>query len=668
MPLNQQQGFELLAETIRKDLRHVDYDRVTEMAKRYTAYVTGENIGELLIRYNPREDEEAFAQCVALTTLITPYIANRLITPMYKAGRTLATKTISWAKSDKDEENRKKIEDALAKYYGTISLDDYLSYRLVELDSTDPNAFIVTEFPEVNTDGKTPYPFEVNSVEAIDYKYRNNELQYLTVLNQKNGLDRYTIYLDNDAIVAQQITPEIYKEISAAGNKVDGKVVELFFKDEKNKEKDIYIVIRATHKAGRVPAIRVGTKRDLSTRNRTCVPLIHPAKSFFEKSIKTISELDLTIVLHVFPQKITYGDVCPGDVKSNILCIDGKAPSGGACKICNGSGFNEHTSSQDVLRIKMPSDLKEIVSLENFIAYKNPPVDFLELLKKLSLFEIPELAVKAVYTSEIFTADTVATTATEKNIDMDSVYDALSPFTNNRSSVQKHVTLCVAAYLSLSEGITVDHKFPKDFKMKTLSMLLEDLQKANTSGAPSYVKNEINSDIARKIYIDKPDEILKISVKEKFFPFNGKTESEISNIIMNNLCTQFNKVLYANFDLIFEEIESEQADNISFYKMEPMAQKQLIVKKTTEFVDAIETESAQNRAQTFNQGDGKQLPGDSQDFNVAQDVMFNGETATVIDANPGPGGGSYTIRLSDGTEKEVTGNQLSNIPADGVQN
>lgn len=585
---------------------------------------------------------------------------------MYKAGRTLATKTINFNSKDKADEMKKKLNETLLKYNGDTSLDDYLAYRMVELDSTDPNSFIVTELPgEYDpNDPKAkiePYPFEVNSSEAINYLYKNNELQFLIVLGGSDKRLRYTIYLENEAIVAEQVSKEELNIYLAKNPKA-----EIIYKDPQNKSDNIFVLTVALHKAGRIPAIRIGTKKDLYTRNRTCVPLIHPARSFLKKSIKTISEFDLTTTLHVFPQKITYDAVCPGDVTSGIICQNGKTTEGKVCSICNGSGFNEHKSSQDVIRVKMPNDLSEIKPLENFIAYKNPPTDILDFMKKLGLYEFPELAVQAVYTSELFSTDQVVKTATEKSIDLESIYDALKPFTDQWSKVYKHTAYVVAAYLSIASNLTLNHVFPKDFKMKPLSDLLDDLNKANTGNAPSYIKKEINKDIAQKIYVDKPDELLKIEVKEKFFPFSGKSESEISTIILNNLTTKFNQVLYANYDVIFDELEQENTtDLVSFYKMDAKAQKDLIAKKVEQYVAIISEESSAGRAELFNgAGDGAVTNGDSQDYNIGDSVALSSDPTSrveIISANVGPNGGSFKIKLQDGSEKEVSGNDLTDF-------
>jgi len=592
-----EKGIEILKDTIKNQKRHCDYKRVTEIASEYTKYTTGEDIKSLLKQFNPRESDEQFKQRVELSQAVTSDMVNRLITPMYKIGRTRAEVLISWKTETDSEKKKTDLNDAASKFYGDESVESYLTNRMVELDATDPNSFIVVEIegeydPAKPEEKLNPYPFEVNSTEAINYQYVNNELQFLIVLN-----GRYTIYLENDAVTADQISVDDAKNYQLMPNQ------ELYLiKDEEAQIKEAYVLTKLSHKAGRIPARRVGTKKDLTTRGRTCVPIIHPAHPYFKKSIKTVSEFDLTNCLHTFQQKIQYDEVCHGNIQNGKTCSNGRSADGGACTECKGTGWKTHTSSADIIRVKLPKDPKDIVSLENYMTYKGPKMDLLEFQKKLGLYEFTELAIKSVYTSELYTSKNTSATATEVNIDLDSVYDTLKPFADSWSAMWKHIMNIIASHRLLSSDIIINHQFPKDFKMKSITMLLDDLSKANTSGAPSYIKNEINKDIAQKLYIDKPSELLKIEVKNKFFPFNGKTESEIGNIITNDLSTEYNKVLYANFDNIFDELDSENSvGDVNFYKMEKTKQQELVKAKVNAIIEELNSQSFDSRANAFGQ-------------------------------------------------------------------
>ncbi len=606
-------GKKVLKDTIKFDLKHKDYERVTTLADEYTKFVTGVDIDKLLKQFTPRENAEAFTQRVALSQLITPDMANRIAAPMYKIGRTHADESITWTDNTDSEKKKADLKEALNKFYGDQSLDSYLNQRIVELDCTDPNSFIVVEFQgeydPAKPDNKVkPYPFEVNSEDAVNYRYINNELQFLIVEKEYKEkdlhgegqieLDIYTIYLDNEAIVATEIQKDNLAKLM-----VENPNREIFYTNPENlQQTEVYLLEVIEHKAGRIPAKRVGTRKDISTRGRTCVPMMHPAYSYFMKSVKTISEFDLTNCLHVFQKLVQYDEVCPGNHEKNIVCNLGKTLEGSNCPECQGTGWKNHKSSADIIRVRLPKDPKDMVNLQNYMAYFGPQMELLNFQKDFGFYELNELAMKAVYTSDLFVSDSVAKTATEKSIDLESVYDALKPFADNYSAIKMHVMYCVAEYRNIGKDLNITHQFPKNFKMESIPMLLDNLSKANTSGAPSYIKNEINRDIANKMYADKPHELLELDVKASYFPFNGKSTEEINNIILNDLTTKYNQVLYANFETIFAQIEEEtNSSEISFYRMEKTKQSELVKAKVNALMAEINLETSANRTAAFNQ-------------------------------------------------------------------
>lgn len=624
MPFDLILGEKILKDTISKKIKHRDYDRVTQLADEYTKFVTGVDIQSLLRQFTPRENDPAFEQRKRISQAVTPDMANRIMTPMYKIGRSHVDYSLTWSGSKTGIENAKKLNEILDKFYGDQSLDDYLADRMVDLDSTDPNGFIIVEFAEevnpndVNSKAK-PYPFEVNSKEAVNYFYKNNELQFLVVKLEFCEVDdkdveikmaKYSQYLENHIIIATQVQTKNLQDFILSYKLANKGASPIIWKaNEASETSEVYHIEFVEHKGGRIPAKRIGTRRDISTRNRTCVPMMHSAYSYFMKSIKSVSEFDLTNCLHVFQQKIQYSEPCIGDRVAKKICSGGKQPDGTDCSVCSGTGFLEHTSSADVIRVKLPKDLKEMVSLENFIAYKGPKMDLLEFMKKFGFYELNELAFRAAYTSDIYVTDTIAKTATEKEFDVDSIYDALKIFATNWSAMRKHITHVVATYRDLGKDLVVVHQFPKDFKMKTVSMLLKELQMANTSGAPSYIKDSINKDLASKIYVDNPNKLIQIETKHRYFPFNGKTESEINNVITNDLCTEYNKILWANFDFIFAKLEEESAiKEINFYAIERKAQKALVDAAVLDLKNQIDLEKAATRATSF-----QMLPADAGD-------------------------------------------------------
>lgn len=597
-PITAEEGLILIKKTIKDNIKHRDYDRTVEIADKYKAYITGEDIDKLLRQFVPRENDELFTQRKLITSLTTPDIANTLASPMYKVGRTTAAKSITW-KDDKDSETKiKKLSEVTDKFCGESSIDKYLATRMVELDMQDPNAWIVVEFEEAVDPKKpnikaNPYPFEVYSKNAINFSFVNKIAQWLMVLNDNE--DRYTLYLPNESITADKIPDDQIQAVKAElkGNQ------DIFYKDEKNKDKDAWLININEHKAGRLPARRVGFNEDPETDNRTFVPLIHSAECYFKKAIKTVSEFDLTTALHAFPKVFRYGNACEGDMANGIICNDGKTAEGKHCPVCKGTGWSNQTTTASEVVVKAPKEIKDLVSLDLMMAYKSPPAELIEFQKKYGLYDLKELSLKAVYTGDTFSKNTVAQTATEITFDFESINDTLSPFADNWSNMYVHLTTLSGIYIDLGKDINIKHTFPKNFKMESLQQLFAILKAANDAYAPVYVKTAISMDIAKKVYIDDHDQILKIMVKERFFPFNGKSENEINYILSNSLASTFDKILYAKFDNIFIEVEQEQPESVNFYKMEFKKQKELISKKVNEYIAVIDNESANSRAVAF---------------------------------------------------------------------
>lgn len=562
---------DLIKENIVGKYQHKDYDRVLILALKYKRLITGEEVDKLLEQFVKREDDEMFAQRTRLTQSITPAIASSLQTPYYKVSRN---EKIIKRIDVKDERRKKAIEEMQDKFYGNSpdldGLDYYLQTRFLELSFCDPNAWIVVEFSDFDNKKKfpQPYPFEVSASEAINFVFKNEVLQWLLVRNdikyktvdkgnnttfgdaikakEANG-HKFTLYTDENALTYTRVDKE-YLDSVAFEPAPNESLVEL-------EEKVWYLQAVFEPKIGYVPAMRVGYKRDLYTDGRTYVNPLHSAMPFFMKSIKTVSELDLTMTLHAFPQKIQYVSKCMGT--KDKPCNKGFCMDGNKCGECKGSGFKVHTSAQDAIFLPMPETKEDAFDLANIVHYAAPPTDLIQFQSDyVDAFE--EKCHKAVFNSSVFVKPNSVATATEVAQNMDSVYDTLLPFAKQYSMAWKFVTriAMILAGVKEKEAAAV-HAFPADFKLKTVSILVNELKLLNDSGAPSFVIDAVNVDLATLIYSEDTLGLLRYKVKQRFFPFNGKTSNEIQLLISTDFVTEFNKVLYSNFELVFAEIDKE---------------------------------------------------------------------------------------------------------------
>lgn len=597
-----EQAFSILAETVTNNLRHKFYDHVVKYAKLLKILVTGEDMSLLLKKFSRREDDTQFNQRTELTQAITPAVAASIMTPFYKVGRANnIIKEIHFESTENAEAKLKDVTDGELFYYGDKSLHRYLETRLVDLNFTDPNSFIVTEFdiPEIGAQGEflekvAPRPFEVSSKEAINYFYKNNILQWLiiklesTYETSKGEIkvgESYTIYFQDIAIKFTQI--ELTASTIAEGRLIEFETEQGNVQYYRADKERFFIVESFEYNAGFVPATRVGYKLDLRTNGATYVSPMHDAMAYFMKSIKTVSEFDLTMALHAFPQKFQYVNRCLGT--NNNGCNNGQTNEGTICTKCNGSGVAIHASAADAVVMRIPKDKEDLMNLEQLVHYEYPPIDLLNFQGEF-IFQLKNEARQAVFNSEIFTKSDVTKTATELTLSMEAVYDTLFPFAENFSKIYKDILYIIAKFRDVSDVI-IEHRFPKDFKFKTTADLLNELKVANESGAAGYVRSELSMDIAEQQFIDKPLELKRIEVKQQYYPFPDKSPTEVAFIISSDLTTMYNKILYANFDNIFFELEKDaESKGINFYEQTPEVQQAQLDIKVNEMIAEIKGE------------------------------------------------------------------------------
>lgn len=598
--------------TAKHQLRHVDYDYVTKMAKDYMMYSTGVGIEEKLKRFHGGETTDMFDQRVILTMTNVADIVNSCVKPLNKASRTPATILMNWTGKDAKEQNtnREKINEVQKNFWGKRSVKDFLTVRVGLTDSQDPNSFLVVEFKEkVNSQDPTsekpkPYPFEVNSTEAVNYIYKNNELQWLIVRKEivltygdkKAPGEKLYFYKDTHNVVATEIHKESIGSFMQSNPFVLLNTVEnydslkpevnyIFVTDEDEAKSRYYVINVFEHGLPFVPAVRFGTLTDPLKRHRVCMPIISPAKSYFEDSIQTMSEFSITKRLHTFPQKWQYLPKCD-------KCFKGKSKDGITdCVECKGTGTVTHSSSQDIVGIRMPDELKDVVNLDLMATYKGPPIDLVKFQKEFGFEDLRRYAQSAVYNNEV--GRRRVKTATESEIDSEAVNDTLKPYADNFSSIYEFVFTCIAHLIDLGENFQIVHQFPDDLQIQTMTEILDDLKKANETGASSHIKKALQSKLTRKIYVDQPAEILKFDTKNKYYPFPGKTETEIQFILANGKTTKYASTLYSHFDLIFSDLEYDNRQTnppTDFYQLDEKIQREQLKKKVDEYIKMIDSE------------------------------------------------------------------------------
>lgn len=659
--------------------RHQDYERTIELAETYRIYITGQGIAKKLIQFNRREDAGLFAQRLAITKSITPAVASSIRQPFNKVTRNDRVR-----KSLKIEnEGRKQVVEEMAKtFYGSAikksrGLDYWMKTRFVELQFIDPNSWIVVEWstPTSGSQVVRPRPFEVSSREAVNFHSVNDEVKWLFVKQDitirtkevpapagtqaparerlpgvvepagqsfvaKSGV-LYTLYDEDVTVSMEQVDTEYLTSIGYVYAKNEALV----------KIGDTYYIMRDfTPNIGYPPVFRVGYKRDEATNARTFVNPWHDALCYFDKTLKTVSELDLTMTLHTFPQKLQYVDKCPGPPdRSKGKCNLGLMKDGSPCSVCKGSGYKFHTSAQDAIILPMPETKEELIDLDALLVYKAPPIELIKFQNEYCQ-QLERQAHQAVYNSQVFVKKAGSPgatgqpiqTATEADFNMQSVYDALEPFTEKFSEVWRGFMITFAILAGEPFGqVDAVHEFPADYKLKSGEALLADRKAATESGAPGFMLDTIDDDLATIIYAGDDVSLSKFRTKKKFSPFSGSTPDEITERLTSQNVPQEPKVLHENFNMIFNQIEEE---NPEFWTIkDPAKQKELVDKKVAEYMQRLQEQKPVIDINSFRNA----APGG------------DGGTGAGDGGNPGPGTGTNAAADENNKAQGGAGNNAT---------
>ncbi len=601
-------------EVAKFDLKHKHYKRTTDKQKLYRQLVTGEKLEKLLKRYVRRESKPLFEQRVRLTQHIVQAVSANLLASFYKVPRSNAARRTLMYKDDDGGAKIKEFEALLDKFNGAFSFDDYLATRLIDLGSTDPNAFIGIEWDAFDAEQEliAPRPFEIYSDMAVDYEEKNKTLEYLIVKqaikfrkdkiediiaddggelikNPTTGLEtgsRFTLYGKNQTHTLTQVAKH---EIGTATLKDDRltKIAKRIF--IRLKGRLFEYVAHTPHNCDAVPAMRAGWNYDLATQGETYVNPLHAVEAYLLKTVKVNSELDLVAALLAFPQLIRYNVKCP-----DLKCYKGEYENGDKCGTCHGSGMRATApSAQDSIELPLPNSKEEMLPLGDVAKYLHPDVGIIKWQEDY-IEKLTEKAKRMLFNSDTFSPKQTAKTATGTNLDMQNVYDTLYSFSIHYSRTWTQGVRLMSKLADRQKDLVFRHSFGKDFKFKTLDGLIADLERVDKIG-DAHLKRHIKDDIATIMYSENPTELMRYKLMEFYNPFSGKSEVEIQYLLGSQLVPLKSKILYANSGSILDAIELRFAKpdvkRGDFYALKRSEQIAEIDLEVDAIIDQIKTDS-----------------------------------------------------------------------------
>lgn len=561
--------------------------RTTELASLYRKLVTGDGLDLLLRQFVQRESLEAFTERKKLTQHVVTTVAKNIMDVFYKVPRSNYQRILEHS-GDNNEKLTAELENVMSTFWGIRDLDNYVQTRWLEMNATDPNGFVVVEIKpfDNNRERAKPYPFEVDSKEAVDYTYDNNVLQYLTVKTsfplptkqdkEKIG-DKYTLYLPDETLTLTEIDP--------------AEAITSLLKENEWTETDrgayllvnkrVYLLTGAIpHNAGRVPAKPVGYLRDPWTRGQTYVAPYDSAVPLLLKSIKVNSELDITMSQQVFPHRLQYMPKCAA-----LDCNNGHMPGGEPCPTCKGTGLDSIASAMDVIYFKMPKNAEDIIDLEKILVFKGPPIEVVKFQKEY-VDSLTAGCKAVVFNSESFSKMQISGTATGELLDRDNVKDTLYTCAQGFADTWAFYVWMTAEFAELKgKPVSLNAKlvFSKDsLSSKTMPELVADLESAKRSEAGPAVVQHIQNDIARLMYSEDPKQYNEWYVKESFNPFSGMNTDMVAMALSDPAVPQKYKTRYLMLGVIFSELESELEN---FYQLAETEKRRLVDEKVMAYMN-----------------------------------------------------------------------------------
>jgi hypothetical protein len=285
-----------------------------------------------------------------------------------------------------------------------------------------------------------------------------------------------------------------------------------------------------------------------------------------------------------FPQRYRYVTKC-----NNPGCNKGFMPDGNACTVCQGTGAQPfHKGTQDVITLGLPRNKEEMIDLEQMAYDHSPDIELLQFDSDY-LEKLEKKVQSKMFNADLYTRSEVATTATEKILETDNLNDTLYPFARNYSAIWEFVVRDIATFTDLAKGLELQHKFPNDFKFKTLSELMDEMKKAKDAAASTSTIAAIEDDINEILYSDRPEALKEIRIKNQINPFRGYSEANIRFIISQGNVPKHQRCLWENLESIFSDLENE-SKTVWFYDLAYDVIREKVRAKTEEYMGIIDGE------------------------------------------------------------------------------
>lgn len=556
---------------INTNFKHKGYDEKTKLRNLYLQFITGENIDDLLPQFERYETNGLWQQRKSITIENLSPICARVLNYFYKVSRTPKNKSITSV--TQAEQKNQLLQDAIEHFYGEASLEDYLTQTLDILSIVDPNAFISYDVYPFK-DGEVPkiYPVIFDSEDVLDFGFANDgNLSYLFT-----KVESCIIILDNNQAPTDKNEEVVDYYLFAKGYLVNfiektesrpapAKATENVF-DSANGKK-YYVIINETGSKkvkNQIQATQIGYIKHKKHKMLWVSPL-HPAKPKLLEIIRRKSGLDLSVEKHVHPQLFMFSEKCKGEMhkNENRKCIGGKiAGTNDDCTVCGGDGLKPIRSAQEYIKVPIPNKTDANIPIDKWAYYNSVdefPVTYLDQRCRDLEADVLQCVFNSDHTQKVSgnLSSMPQQTATEVYLKRDAINNTLKPFAQNRRRIFKFYGNGIGNIFDVEATVVYEYTTEK-FEPITFEELTATLKALMDAGADEILIENIQMQLAVLALDNDQDKIKSYKLKRKFLPFRGKSSAQIDSLLSLEIVPQETKILWANFNIIWEAVESNE--------------------------------------------------------------------------------------------------------------
>lgn len=580
--------------------RHPYYNRTVDLAKDYYAYAEGgKDMDKMITEMRKSEDEEQDKTRVRISQFRTGRAISKIATQFKRVFRMDKAK-FSVSKPDDSEAQH----DGLAKYISSFgskgeTLIQDVEAKALYYNIIDPN---VIQWNKWNGMDDTFEPFVFSSENCYYYEMKKGMINVAVLL----------AYMTKEVVVKEQIKAydlEVYhtfegQELSLTLEYIaeledKTQFYSTSFVDEEgntlapeqtNINGNTYYTYTYSMGYKELPLMQYGYKLDAQTKGATYVSFYEEGVSVLKEMVNTGSQKDVTQYAHTYPKIVQMYHPCDYiPLNSADKCVGGVlALTNHICPSCKGTGEKAHNSGLDIIKVKAPDSKDEAYIKPNeFAGYINAPIDILEV-------QIEELKrLNVAFSEAIFGVDLSNRpnneTATANQNYFDTAYDVLYDFTKSPKHAFVLSVRQIANQLDINpETYRTSIVYSNDFNLDTEHQLLLQRKTAVEAGATPETLQSIDDRILRKQNRNNPEFVRVQQAMRKFLPFSSMSEELKRQEIANLPDSDYNKVLFTNFNQITNDIIES---NKSFVMMSYEKQKETVKEVTQTYIDMIKTEA-----------------------------------------------------------------------------